>query len=257
MPNMDIQKFQPRVLSRSVVVLMAALAHQQVAGSDASIYTNPGPTTAKSTAMFLLDNSGSMSWDDSYDGVTDPNDSSKDVRINRLKKAMQRVLVGDFTGEQLIPTSKSDFNLGLSHFTTAGTGRIATPALLSQDRAVVPSATGTLGATTLYPSTATFKYVNTRDAVGSFSNDAALVTANASYSNNGYFRVDSNDFSYLRFHADIPKGAVITSAKLVLPYVPSTSNYNAAQVYAALEAVGHAQPLSTNNEFSIYWCEFR
>ena len=243
---MDIQKFQPRVLSRSVVVLMVALAHQQVAGSDASIYTNPGPTAAKSTAMFLLDNSGSMSFDDSYDGVTDPKDGSKDVRINRLKKAMQRVLVGDSTGEKLIPVSNNDFNVGLSHFTTAGTGRIATPALLSQDRAVVPSATGTLGATTLYPSSTTFKYVNRRDAVGSFSNNADLMTANDSYNQVGNFYVDKNNSAYLRFHADIPKNATIKSAKLVLPYIPSTSKYDASRVYASLEDVGHAQPLSTN-----------
>lgn len=246
---MDIQKFQPRILSRSVVVLMALLAHQHVAGSDASIYTNPGPVVAKSTAMFLLDNSGSMAWDNSYDGVVDPNDGSRDVRINRLKKAMQRVLVGDFTGAPLTPASKNDFNLGLSHFTTSGTGRIATPALLSEERAVVPSATGTLGSTTLYPSSGTFVYANPRDGAGVRydSNGSSLELANIESNNNRYWRMDGSVASYLRFHIDIPKGATVTSARLTFPASGFLKNNSrTSDMRVRMESADHASPVATS-----------
>jgi hypothetical protein len=86
MMNMKNRMFQPHILNRSVVVLMALLAQQQVLGSDSSIYINPGETQATSTAMFLLDNSGSMVYDNSYDAVVNPEDNSIDVRLNRLKK---------------------------------------------------------------------------------------------------------------------------------------------------------------------------
>jgi type IV pilus assembly protein PilY1 len=245
MIEMNSQKFQARFLTKSIIGLMLITAQHHASGSDASIYINPDKATAASTAMFLLDNSGSMTYDSSYDDVTAA-DGSKDVRINRLKKSMQRVLVGDATGTEVSPTNGKDFKIGLAHFTPAGTGRIAVPALLSKERAVVPSSTGALGATTLFPNSGTFIYYNSRDGVGTRTNDGALEFLNIDTDSNRYWRVDSNDNVYLRFHIDIPKGATITSAKLIVPYINAGTNMAANRVTARFETATNADKLSTS-----------
>lgn len=240
---MTNRMFQPRILTRAVALLMFATAQQQVAGSDASIYTNPAGSTANSTAMFLLDNSGSMTFDDSYDGESN-------VRINRLKDAMQRVLVGDSSGDPLKSASGQDFNIGLAHFTPSTTGRIAVPALLSEQRSALPvsSSSTTLSATSLFPSSATFDYANRRDGAGTRSdNNATLELANlpASTLGNRWWRADTNDAAFLRFHIDIPKGATVTSATLKLPATSITNGSVTANMAVEIEPVDNAAAVVT------------
>lgn len=261
---MSNQMFKHRVLCRSVVALMAMLAHQQASSSDASIYSNPAKTQATSTAMFLLDNSGSMTYDSSYDGTTD-------VRIKRLREGMQRVLVGDASGPAVKPKAPiPDVNLGLSHFTTSTTGRIAVPALLSEDRAAL-TINGAQNAATIYPNSATFRFYNQRDGLGSNTQglisligsvvstanllnllqlgNAPVTTANvATGLEDNFWYVGAATSAYFRYHIDIPKGAVVTDARLVLPHTRSLLSLSLTELNkrVEMEDVAHAAPISAN-----------
>ncbi|MHA3092573.1 pilus assembly protein [Acinetobacter brisouii] len=226
--------YRKKIFSFTVSALMSSLVCQSVSvnASDIEIYKTG--FTPKPVVMFALDNSGSMSVNNTRSAYD-------------LKDSMQAVLLGEGT---ISPVR--NIRAGLSTFESPawypiknGTDTLyytavhpSTPSAPRSNAGYIASPAQLLDSKIVYPSTRRDLFPANGDVITLNGN---LNSSTQPSVTSGSTKIDANKKAYIRFQVDIPRGARINAA-----YLELRSNLNNQSKKLKIRVAQHADLYAAN-----------